>query len=179
MTAPEELSIPLHSDRGRETAATLALLDHAAEEASREARPRAYSRRAAAETKAAMYDRIRKHGETLLSMFPDATIKDPVKLCKALRRIETQGHTLAERECNGSLPYDGPGSWETVSGSLVARAVRILGPLAAGVVFGNGDPRGYFLKIEDAAMRVTFHNSTLHRDWGGYGILAPDLTESN
>jgi hypothetical protein len=42
-------------------------------------------------------------------------------------------------------------------------------------VFLNGDPRGYSLKIEDSWMRE--HKAELHRDWGGYGILAPEIKE--
>jgi hypothetical protein len=40
----------------------------------------------------------------------------------------------------------------------------------------NRDPRGYALKIGDDWMSA-HHTSRLHRDMGGYGILAPDLTE--
>jgi len=42
-------------------------------------------------------------------------------------------------------------------------------------VFLNLDPRGYALKIDDAWMRA--NDARLHQDWGGYGILAPDLSE--
>jgi hypothetical protein len=37
----------------------------------------------------------------------------------------------------------------------------------------NGDPRGYALKID---LQV---GEELHRDWGGYGIIAPDLSEQD
>lgn len=45
-------------------------------------------------------------------------------------------------------------------------------------VFPNAmerDPRGYALKIRDEWMAK--HETALHRDWGGYGIIAPDLSE--
>lgn len=39
-------------------------------------------------------------------------------------------------------------------------------------VWINGDPRGYALKVD---LRP---GESLHRDLGGYGIIAPDLSES-
>jgi len=36
------------------------------------------------------------------------------------------------------------------------------------------DPRGYALKLDDEWTRANAPH--IHRDWGGYGILAPDLT---
>lgn len=43
--------------------------------------------------------------------------------------------------------------------------------LATDRVWFNGDPRGYALKVD---LR---DGETLHRDWGGYGIIAPDLSD--
>jgi hypothetical protein len=42
-------------------------------------------------------------------------------------------------------------------------------------VFVNGDPRGYALKIQDEY--VSENSLDIHRDMGGYGILAPDLSD--
>jgi hypothetical protein len=44
---------------------------------------------------------IERHGMQLLAIFPDATERDPVKLCKKLRRLEAEAHAIAERLCNG------------------------------------------------------------------------------
>jgi len=63
---------------------------------------------------------IKEHGRNLLAIFPDATEKDPVKLCKKLRRIEAKAHRAA-----------------------------------------------------DDVMRAS--NLHLHQDWGGYGIIAPEI----
>ena len=38
----------------------------------------------------------------------------------------------------------------------------------------NTDPRGYALKIEDSYVKE--QKLDIHRDWGGYGILAPDFS---
>jgi hypothetical protein len=46
---------------------------------------------------------ITKHGLALLAAFPNATEKDPVALCKKLRRIETATRLVFERYCNGEV----------------------------------------------------------------------------
>ena len=43
------------------------------------------------------------------------------------------------------------------------------------VLFLNGDARGYALKIDDEYLKN--NNFNIHRDWGGYGIIAPDFRE--
>lgn len=43
-------------------------------------------------------------------------------------------------------------------------------------VFVNGDPRGYTLKIDDK-YKDKMHKAGVYRDWGGYGIIAPDFRE--
>ena len=120
-----------------------------------------------------MYERIECHGRNLLALFPRATLTDPVKLCKRLRRIEAQASQGAVDYCNGLMDCDG---WERFTDTILDNLSEILQP--EGVpIFVNGDPRGYALKIRDEWMRE--HRPALHTDWGGYGILAPDLTEDN
>ena len=43
-------------------------------------------------------------------------------------------------------------------------------------IFVNGDARGYALKIDDDYIRV--NNFNIYRDFGGYGIIAPDFKET-
>jgi hypothetical protein len=209
-------------------------------------------------------DAITKHGENLLAIFPNATERDPVQLCKKLRRLESQAEALAVRLCNGpEFPETAPNSYEARTAAILAKVNKLLGnvneyqpktgakcgcrrgiqrdncPNCEGTghvidfrairnrkhllpVFLNGDPRGYSLKINDEWMRkdlqrshtcldcgtewaamVRFsehtqnlsgepqeycpacrsrnvmsspaHSPKLHRDWGGYGILAPEI----
>lgn len=119
-----------------------------------------------------MLERIRKHGKSLLAAFPDAVEEDPDRLCRALRRIEVKIHAMAEQVCNGTADYD---AWERASDAALAKVRGILRPSGAlsDALEINGDPRGYALKISDSAVR----NLRIHRDWGGYGILAPDLSQ--
>ena len=39
--------------------------------------------------------------------------------------------------------------------------------------FINNDARGYALKLKSEFIK----DKTIHRDWGGYGIIAPDFRE--
>ena len=118
-----------------------------------------------------MYDRIRKHSADLNRIF--GLDEDPVALCKRLRRLETKAHQLAEDYCNGLL--ESP-AYELQAGQLLAKVDQLLHYETAGVpLLLNGDPRGYALKIDDDYVRE--HNLDIYRDWGGYGILAPDLRE--
>lgn len=134
-------------------------------------------------------DRIRKHGENLLAIFPNATERDPVKLCKKLRRIETSLSRTMVSYCNGTYSSDQVDRAE-------AKEIQKMGDLLWGLtvpdvpVFVNRDPRGYALKIDDQWMRDNSADTQvgniggntradavlrLHRDWGGYGIIAPEI----
>ena len=158
-------------------------------------------------------ERIIRHGQQLLAIFPHATERDPMTLCKRLRRLERRGAALGLRLCNGPEYPEGAAEKENAAilGAVNAllgncheyqpktgaacgckrgqqrdncptcegtgrvidfAAIRSRKPLVA--VFVNQDPRGYALKIDDEYMRA--HGLDLHRDMGGFGILAPDLT---
>ncbi len=73
----------------------------------------------------AMLDRIRKHGQNLLAIFPRAKERDPVKLCKMLRRLEAQGNAIGLRLCNG--PEYAEGEADADAAELLARVNRLLG----------------------------------------------------
>lgn len=120
--------------------------------------------------------RIDDHGRELLRIFPNATERDPAKLCKKLRRIEADGQAFALRLCNGP-EFDSPEAADAEGDRILAKVAALLRPEGSGIpIFLNRDPRGYSLKIESGWAQV--NAPKLHRDWGGYGILAPDLRES-
>lgn len=116
---------------------------------------------------------IERHGRNVLAIFPSATEQDPVALCKKLRRLETAAHNAAVRWL--SVP-DTRGEADAVFARVEAQVTALL---ACGEgtdtprVFVNRDPRGYALKIEDEYVRA--NGLQIHRDWGGYGILAPEI----
>ncbi len=46
------------------------------------------------------------HGENLLTIFPSAKERDPVSLCRKLRRIETRASRAACAACNDQAGAD-------------------------------------------------------------------------
>ena len=127
-----------------------------------------------------MYQRIRKHGEDLKRIFNLKDDVDPVKLCKKLRTIEKKIDRINEKECN-------TGELQSVEKTrLLCKAKALLFPNTESLlkgnfdtglynaVFANGDPRGYALKIDSDYIRK--NDVYIHRDLGGNGIVAPDLT---
>ena len=122
-----------------------------------------------------MYANIERHGNNLLKLFPDTTEKDPIKLCKKLHSLENKAHNLTLDECNTG------NSHHVELCNILEKVKRLLFRDTFGSdyelyksVFINGDARGYALKIKDDYIRE--HNIDLYKDWGGYGIIAPDFT---
>ena len=117
--------------------------------------------------KTELYSRIQKHGENLCLIFNLS--EDPIKLSKALFSLENKAHRLTTDECNTGKDH---------SEALEALRLKVLKKLGlkpsdplADSIFINGDPRGYAIKIHDQAAK----NLAIHKDWGGFGILAPDF----
>jgi hypothetical protein len=120
-----------------------------------------------------MNERIRQHGVNLLAICPHAPQRDPVKLAKQVHRLEAKAHRMAEDHCNGTAPKDF--NLGAFGDDIFRSLFKILGPgeYMFHVRF-NWDPRGYALKLSDEYVRHA--GLTIHRDMGGYGILAPYLT---
>lgn len=123
------------------------------------------------------YEAIEAHGRNLLAIFQNATEKNPVSLCKKLRRLESKASRITTDYCNGE--FDAGENGEKLDAALeaiLAKVNAILGNTGKShvPVFINRDPRGYALKIDD----VWMHNKQprLYRDFGGYGIIAPEIT---
>jgi hypothetical protein len=128
---------------------------------------------------------IRRHGQALLAAFPNATEKDPLVLCKKLRRIETAIGRVILDYTNGENGV----TLDALDAACIAALGRVCGLLTLGadfkarVLFINRDPRGYALKLDsdwtDAFNKGQFNSNLpgIHRDMGGYGILAPDLQD--
>jgi hypothetical protein len=140
---------------------------------------------------------IKAHGERLLRVFPNATERDPIKLCKRLRKLELEAATIGLRLRNGPEYPGGPDEVDKLTDAVLHKVNALLGNEPADrphrgreakngavPVFVNRDPRGYALKIDADWLATIPANEMrqrfagLHRDWGGFGILVPDLTES-
>jgi hypothetical protein len=135
---------------------------------------------------------ITRHGETLLRAFPNATEKNPVALCKKLRRIENAVAKPILDYCNGENGVTVE-QLDVQTDKALIRVEALLG-MGQGMylerqgdtlpgVFVNRDPRGYALKTS-SEWADSFNTNCrimgeppLHQDWGHYGIIAPDLNQ--
>jgi hypothetical protein len=117
---------------------------------------------------ARMAARIENHGQKLNAIFN--TGLDPVTLCKKLRRLEAKQTWASEDYCNGVIDDD---QFEIIKTRTRDAVIKILGTKVP--VYINSDPRGYALKIDDQVVRDL--QLDIPRDWGGYGLLAPDLSQ--
>jgi hypothetical protein len=140
---------------------------------------------------------IREHGEGLIRFFGlDPNLVDPIDLCKKLRRLENKAHEITTQLCNGFPELDHE-SQEDHTAELEIKLCRIEGKVQdlldsyqlkksapskwvkkLNAVFINHDPRGYALKVDSEIVKSYEELSEYfpHKDWGGYGIIAPDLT---
>ncbi len=121
-----------------------------------------------------MNEKIYNHGEELKRFFNLDPSVDPVKLSKQLFSLENKLHRWAEMVCNGDIA----GTNEEMSEKMEYTYMRLLKILKVDIsklacVKMNLDPRGYFLKIE-SDMAKDWNGC---KDWGGYGIIAPDFKE--
>lgn len=137
---------------------------------------------------------IREHGLGLIKFFGlDPNLVSPVELCKKLRRLENQAHKITTALCNGfpDLDYDLQEDYikhledrldkieQTARDYLWEnqdKAKKNFKKINA--IFINGDPRGYALKLDTETIKYfeELGEEFPHKDWGGFGILAPDLT---
>lgn len=99
---------------------------------------------------------------------------DGKKISVALFKAENDTSKRAEQYCNGECPE---GDWiacKIVTNILIEDA---LGKLPPGF-FVNSDPRGYALKIDNESPegKALIDAVGLQTDWGGYGLLSPEIT---
>lgn len=125
-----------------------------------------------------MLERIRKHGENLKAVFGLPADTDPVKLCKSLRRLETKANRFALDLRNGRIQPSEDEELNFTEG-IKRKVEKVLGSKAKGKIYYNLDPRGCALKLTEEASVEALKVCNIHRDWGGYVILAPDLREEN
>ena len=137
--------------------------------------------------KVKMYANIEAHGNNLNAIFN--TGLNPVELCKKLNRIERKAHhattclcntnTLHLMELNKYTGYDVKQATEAEQDKffegIKKQVVKILGKEAEKHFFINFDPRGYALKLKSEFCK----DKKIYKDFGGYGIIAPDFTPNN
>lgn len=124
---------------------------------------------------------IFKHMQNLARIFPRLAAfiendkQNTIDAYATLRDLERRASKLAEDQCNRPLSE---GYVERTEASILGMLDNLIGWKDARVpVFCNGDPRGYGLKIHAADADSVDPERHLHRDWGGYGIIAPNFEE--
>lgn len=126
---------------------------------------------------------LERHYSALVRLAEACGLKkaDGKKLSVALLKIEREAHKTAEWYCNGKDDFGNPYGSEDFDGACQDYKLRVKnlfgGKLPMGF-FVNGDPRGCALKIgnETEKLRDLIEKTGLQRDWGGYGLLAPEIT---
>jgi hypothetical protein len=97
---------------------------------------------------------------------------------------EYQPKTGAACGCRRGVQRDNCAACEGTGRVIDFRAIRNAPPLVP--VFLNRDPRGYALKIDEEWLQAARRDGRtvgavgccIYQDWGGYGIIAPNLTET-
>mgnify|MGYP001601958777 FL=1 len=118
-----------------------------------------------------MYQRIEKHGNDLKRIF-NLDI-DAIQISKKVHMIEVKTLRIATDYCNGENGIDSK-TWEPETEKILKALDKVLNFKKQDIpVFVNGDVRGYALKIDDDYVRK--YNLEIHKDWGGYGCLAPEF----
>lgn len=99
---------------------------------------------------------------------------------RTLKTLENRAHRNAELYCysesDGGINSD---TYEARQEKITEQVKKLFGGTLPRGFFVNGDPRGYALKINsgnEAGMEYhpEYIPEGLHKDWGGYGILAPE-----
>jgi hypothetical protein len=99
---------------------------------------------------------------------------------RTLKTLENRAHRNAELYCSsvddGGIESD---EYERRQERIEEQVKKLFGGTLPKGFFINGDPRGYALKINSGNEAGQIHHPEyipqgLHRDWGGFGILAPD-----
>lgn len=110
-----------------------------------------------------MYIEIEKHGKEIIKYF---NLKDqnPLDISKKLFSLERKMHRACEAYCNGTISE---GELDIVEVNILSKVKGVLGSLHG--IFINHDPRGYALKLNISNFYM--------KDFGGYGILAPNFKE--
>lgn len=98
---------------------------------------------------------------------------DGKKISVALWNAEREATRDSVYRCNGNLSEE---QWDVTVNIASERVKVVFGKLPPGF-FVNGDPRGYALKINNDKPEghALIEAVKLHTDWGGYGILSPEI----
>jgi len=121
--------------------------------------------------KNARKDRLEKHYRVLADLANkiDAPVKDGKKLSTELFKLEKEASRLNVMLSNGEIEDK---EYDAKARKIVKKVQSLLGDGLRGFML-DSEPRGYALKIDVDKLDVD-----LPRGLGGFGLLAPDLSEA-
>lgn len=108
---------------------------------------------------------------TAISYLSGVDVYDAIDIYEELCKLEDKVHRQATKSCNGD-------SNEKMDDNISVMAHKKIKELLPAVTsfFINWDPRGYALKIKETeVIELREKGFFIHTDFGGYGILAPEL----
>lgn len=119
---------------------------------------------------------LERHYESLskLAQMCGAKNTDGKKLSVKLLKLEHEANKIAVDYCNGENGVTTDNIDEKFA--PIEQQVQALFNNNLKGFFTNGDARGYTLKIKDDVLKANYSETNLYTDWGGYGILAPEIT---
>jgi len=118
---------------------------------------------------------LEKHYLSLekLAILCGLTDPDGKKLSLKLLKIEKEMSKAATQYCNGEIDH----LYYRLKHDINLQRIETLFNHKLKGFFINSDPRGYSLKIQDDIFKTDYREQTgLQSDFGGYGILSPDLS---
>ena len=116
---------------------------------------------------------LERHYSTLAKLAANCGVINPdgKKLSLKLLKLEAQAHKLSTDYCNGVIQME---QWDNDTDMLLEDIQNLFNRNLKGL-FINGDARGYAIKIKDEVVRSEYSEIGMHTDWGGYGILSPEI----
>lgn len=119
--------------------------------------------------------RLEKHYAALQSLYEvcGGGTMTGKKLSLKLLQFENWAHQITTNQCNGT----GNEAEQEKELEFIETSVNAYFNYKLQGFFINGDARGYALKIKDEFFKpgAIYESIPLHKDFGGYGILAPEI----
>lgn len=105
---------------------------------------------------------------SVISYLSGGLVPYPVDVLMQLNRLEKRANRICTLDCNGEIESE---KADKQLQAIKDKVLKLLPVLPESLFFINGDPRGYSLKIKENFAKEL----GIYKDWGGYGILAPEF----
>jgi len=111
-----------------------------------------------------------KSYQNMITLLSYLSAQDGEEVYNKLQRLERKASRITTAQCNGDANEKADKDLERIEKQIK----QLLPNLKS--FFINGDPRGYALKFKESEVQeLRISGYYPHTDFGGYGILAPEL----